>query len=44
MILVDNRPGEPTSLPLDIPAGTLADLDGARLRDFLVSKARQWKD
>ena len=37
MILVDNRPGEPTSLPLDIPAGTIADLDGARLRDFLVS-------
>jgi len=37
MILVDNRPGEPTMLPLDIPAGTIADLDGARLRDFLVS-------
>ena len=37
MILVDNRPGEPTSLPLDIPAGTIADLDGARLRDFLAS-------
>jgi minor extracellular serine protease Vpr len=37
MILVDNRPGEPTALPLDIPAGTIADLDGARLRDFLVS-------
>ena len=37
MILVDNRPGEPTTLPLDIPAGTIADLDGARLRDFLVS-------
>jgi minor extracellular serine protease Vpr len=37
MILVDNRPGEPTSLPLDIPAGTIADLDGARLRNFLVS-------
>ena len=37
MILVDNRPGEPTMLPLDIPAGTIADLDGARLRDFLAS-------
>jgi minor extracellular serine protease Vpr len=37
MILVDNRPGEPTMLPLNIPAGTIADLDGARLRDFLVS-------
>jgi minor extracellular serine protease Vpr len=37
MILVDNRPGEPTMLPLDIPAGTIADLDGARLRNFLVS-------
>ena len=32
MILVDNRPGEPTTLPLDIPGGTIADLDGARLR------------
>jgi minor extracellular serine protease Vpr len=37
MILVDNRPGEPTMLPLDIPAGTIADLDGARLRNFLAS-------
>jgi minor extracellular serine protease Vpr len=37
MILVDNRPGEPTTLPLNIPAGTIADLDGARLRDFLIS-------
>jgi minor extracellular serine protease Vpr len=37
MILVDNRPGEPTMLPLDIPAGTIADLDGARLRNFLGS-------
>jgi hypothetical protein len=37
MVLVDNRPGEPTSLPLNIPAGTISDLDGARLRDFLAS-------
>jgi minor extracellular serine protease Vpr len=37
MILVDNRPGEPTMLPLDIPAGTIADFDGARLRSFLAS-------
>ncbi len=37
MVLVDNRSGEANDLPLDIPAGTVADLDGARLRDFLVS-------
>lgn len=37
MVLVDNRSGEANDLPLDIPAGTVSDLDGARLRDFLVS-------
>ena len=37
MVLVDNRSGEANDLALDIPAGTVADLDGARLRDFLVS-------
>jgi subtilisin family serine protease len=37
MVLVDNRSGEASLLPLDIPAGTISDLDGARLRDFLVS-------
>jgi minor extracellular serine protease Vpr len=37
MVLVDNRSGEANDLPLDIPAGTVADLDGARLRNFLVS-------
>jgi minor extracellular serine protease Vpr len=37
MVMVDNRAGEANDLPLDIPAGTVADLDGARLRDFLVS-------
>ena len=37
MVLVDNRAGEAETIPLDIPAGTVSDLDGARLRDFLVS-------
>ena len=37
LILVDNRAGEANDLPLDIPAGTISDLDGARLRDFLAS-------
>ena len=37
MVLVDNRSGEANDLPLDIPAGTVSDLDGASLRDYLVS-------
>jgi minor extracellular serine protease Vpr len=37
MVLVNNRSGEASLLPLDIPAGAISDLDGARLRDFLVS-------
>jgi subtilisin family serine protease len=37
MVLVDNRSGEAETIPLDIPAGTVSDLDGARLRDFLRS-------
>jgi minor extracellular serine protease Vpr len=37
VVLVDNRSGEANELPLDIPAGTVADLDGARLRAFLGS-------
>jgi minor extracellular serine protease Vpr len=37
MVLVNNRSGEAATIPLDIPAGTISDLDGARLRDFLVS-------
>ena len=37
MVLVDNRSGEANDPPLDIPAGTVADLDGARLRDFLAA-------
>ncbi|MEP6909557.1 MAG: S8 family serine peptidase [Actinomycetota bacterium] len=37
MVLVDNRAGEANDLPLDIPAGTVSDLDGARLRDYLVA-------
>ena len=37
MVLVDNRSGEANTIPLDIPAGMVSDLDGARLRDFLAS-------
>ena len=37
MVLVDNRSGEANTIPLDIPAGMVSDLDGAHLRDFLVS-------
>ena len=39
MVLVDNRAGEanPIPIPLPVPGGMVADLDGARLRDFLAS-------
>ncbi len=39
LIVVDNRPGEATIIPqeLVLPAGSVADLDGARLRDYLDS-------
>jgi minor extracellular serine protease Vpr len=39
LIVVDNRPGEATIIPaiLPIPAGSIADLDGVRLRDYLDS-------
>jgi minor extracellular serine protease Vpr len=39
MVLVDNRAGEPNSIPLELPiaGGMISDLDGARLRDFLAS-------
>ena len=39
IVLVDNRAGEPGPIviPLPVPGGMVADLDGARLRDFLAS-------
>jgi minor extracellular serine protease Vpr len=39
MVLVDNRAGEANGIPLLLPiaSGMVADLDGARLRDFLAS-------
>jgi minor extracellular serine protease Vpr len=38
MVLIDNRPGEGTEIPvlLEIPAGTIPDLDGAHLRAYLA--------
>ena len=39
MVMVDNRAGEANGIPLllPVPGGMISDLDGARLRDFLVS-------
>jgi subtilisin family serine protease len=39
LVLVDNRPGEANSIPLQlaIPAGMISDLDGARLRAYLAT-------
>jgi minor extracellular serine protease Vpr len=41
IILVDNRPGEANPIPvsLGIPGGMIADLDGARLREALATRA-----
>ena len=38
MILVDNRPGNPNPIPIElpIPAGMISDLDGANLRAYLA--------
>jgi minor extracellular serine protease Vpr len=38
LVLVNNRFGEPSAIPVDtvVPAGMISDLDGARLHDFLV--------
>jgi minor extracellular serine protease Vpr len=38
LVLVDNRQGEPSAIPvaLPIPAGMISDLDGAELRAFLA--------
>ncbi|MDX6512295.1 MAG: minor extracellular serine protease Vpr [Gaiellaceae bacterium] len=37
IVLVDNRPGEANGIPitLSVPAGTISDLDGARLTAYL---------
>jgi minor extracellular serine protease Vpr len=39
LVLVDNRPGEANAIPLQlaIPAGMIADLDGAHLRAYLAT-------
>ncbi|MFN2470223.1 MAG: S8 family serine peptidase [Gaiellaceae bacterium] len=39
LILVDNRAGEANPIPvrLPLPAGMVADLDGARLRDYMAT-------
>jgi minor extracellular serine protease Vpr len=39
MVLIDNRPGEGTQVPvlLELPAGTIPDLDGAHLRAYLAA-------
>ena len=39
LVLVDNRPGEANAIPvqLPIPAGMIADLDGAHLRAYLAT-------
>jgi subtilisin family serine protease len=38
MILIDNRPGEANATPLELelPSGTISDLDGATLRAYLA--------
>jgi subtilisin family serine protease len=40
LVLVDNRPGEANFIPiqLSLPAGMIADLDGARLQQYLDAK------
>jgi hypothetical protein len=39
LVLVDNRPGEANAIPLQLalPAGMIADLDGAHLRAYLAT-------
>src|SRR5206468_11050719 len=39
LVLVDNRPGESNSIPLELalPAGMISDLDGARLCAYLAT-------
>ena len=40
LVLVNNRFGEPSAIPVDtaVPAGMISDLDGARLRDYLAMR------
>jgi minor extracellular serine protease Vpr len=40
MVVVDNRTGETTGIPLELPvdSGMVSDLDGARLRDYLDAR------
>jgi hypothetical protein len=40
LVIVDNRAGEPSTIPalLPLPAGMVADLDGANLRAFLAAR------
>jgi minor extracellular serine protease Vpr len=39
LVLINNRFGEPSSIPVDtvVPAGMISDLDGSRLHDYLVA-------
>ena len=39
LVLIDNRPGAPNGIPLQLPlpAGMISDLDGARLRAYLAT-------
>jgi subtilisin family serine protease len=39
LVLVNNRFGEPSAIPVDtvVPAGMVSDLDGARLHDYLAA-------
>jgi minor extracellular serine protease Vpr len=40
LVLVNNRFGEPTSIPVEmpVPSGMISDLDGARLREYLAGR------
>jgi minor extracellular serine protease Vpr len=40
LVLADNRPGEANAIPLQLalPAGMIADLDGASLRSYLATR------
>ncbi|HZG36654.1 MAG TPA: S8 family serine peptidase [Gaiellaceae bacterium] len=36
VVFVDNRPGEPNAIPVDLRGGMISDLDGAHLRAYLA--------
>ncbi|MBA3738642.1 MAG: S8 family serine peptidase, partial [Actinobacteria bacterium] len=40
LVVIDNRPGEPNTIPilLQVPAGSVSDLDGANLRAYLATR------